>query len=184
MLPETQAGSTPTGIKVDVHVPQQPTESATGLAEAAVKSTTVTLPPGLLINPAAAHGLQACSETNIGFKGFQEYEPQTPTALFTSTLPEPFCPQASKVGVVHVKTPLLAHELEGGIYIAAQNANPFGSLIALYIVAEDPVSGVLVKLAGKVTLNQETGQIVSTFENTPQTPFQDFKVDFFGGPTA
>ena len=182
--PETQAGSTPTGLNVDVHLPQQPSASANGLAEADQKSTTVTLPPGMLVSPAAAHGLQACSETNIGFKGFQEYEPEVATAVFTPTLPEPFCPQASKVGTVRVKTPLLAHELEGGIYLAQQTANPFGSLLALYIVAEDPVSGVLVKLAGRVTLNQETGQIVTTFENTPQTPFEDFKVHFFGGPTA
>jgi hypothetical protein len=182
--PETQAGSTPTGLNVNVHVPQQPSESANGLAEADVKGTTVTLPQGMLTSPAAAHGLQACSETNIGFKGFQEYEPEVATAVFTPTLPEPFCPQASKVGTVRVKTPLLAHELEGAVYLAQQTANPFGSLLALYIVAEDPVSGVLVKLAGRVTLNQETGQIVSTFENTPQTPFEDFKVHFFGGPTA
>jgi hypothetical protein len=182
--PETQAGSTPTGLKVDVHVPQQPSSSANGLAEADVKATTVTLPRGVLLNPSAAHGLESCSETGIGFKGFKEFEAETPTAVFTPTLPEPFCPDASKVGTVHIRTPLLAHELEGAVYLAQQNVNPFGSLIALYFVAEDKVSGVLVKLAGKVTLNAETGQVVSTFENTPQTPFEDFKLEFFGGPTG
>ena len=47
--------------------------------------------------------------------------------------------------------------------------NPFGALIALYIVARDPVSGVLVKLAGQVTPNPVTGQLVATFKETPRS---------------
>ncbi|MFI4984444.1 MAG: hypothetical protein ACHQAV_00480 [Solirubrobacterales bacterium] len=181
--PETQAGSTPSGLNVDVHLPQEPSAIANGLAEADVKDTTVTLPQGVLLNPAASHGLQACSEAEIGFTGFREFE-KAETAVFTPTLPKPFCPEASKVGTVSIKTPLLAHELVGGVYVAQQEANPFNSLIALYIVAEDPISGVLVKLAGKVTPNEQTGQVITTFKSTPQTPFEDLKMKFFGGPTA
>ncbi|MHB8235310.1 MAG: hypothetical protein ACYDHT_11720, partial [Solirubrobacteraceae bacterium] len=184
--PETQAGSSPSGMKFNVHAPQVEHETAEGLPESDIKSTTVTLPQGVLLSPAAAHGLQSCSTGQIGYegKGELETEPGDSLDLFTPNLPEAFCSEASKVGNVRIQTPLLTHELEGGVYLAAQNANPFNSLIALYIVAKDPVSGVLVKLAGKVTLDESTGRISTTFENTPQTPFEDFKLEFFGGSTA
>ena len=69
---------------------------------------------------------------------------------------------------MHIKTPLLPKELEGALYLAepAPNGeagkNPFNSLIALYLVAEDHEAGVLVKLAGEGHLNQDTGQLSTT----------------------
>ena len=41
-----------------------------------------------------------------------------------------------------------------------------------------------VKLAGKVEANSTTGQLVSTFEQTPQLPFEEFQLKFFGGDKA
>jgi hypothetical protein len=179
VTPEVHSASAPTGLSVDVQVPQKTTLEANGLAEADVRDTTVTLPPGVELSPSAANGLQACSESQIGFLGLN---PSTQTDEFTPT--KPSCPEASKVGVVHIKTPLLSHELEGSLYLAAQEANPFNSLVALYIVAEDPVSGVLVKLAGEGHVDEGTLRVSTTFKNTPQVPFEDLRIDLFGGERA
>ena len=178
VTPEQQGGNTPSAMTVEVKVPQQPSLQLGGLAEADVKSTTVTLPEGMLLNPAAADGLLACSEEQIGLHSNAQIA----------------CPKESKVGVVHIESPFLPKEreeqgepfetIDGAVYLAAQEANPFGSLLALYIVAESPVSHVLVKLAGEVKLDPSTGQISSTFKDTPQLPFEDLKLQFFGGPRA
>ncbi len=94
------------------------------------------------------------------------------------------CPDASKVGTVEVISPLADHPLAGNVYLAKQGENPFGSLIALYIAVNDPATGVVVKLAGKVEPNPLTGQLVTSFEDNPQLPFEEFKFDFSGGPRA
>jgi hypothetical protein len=177
--PESQESSTPTGLRVDVHLPQQTTQEAEGLAEAAVKDSTVVLPQGVQLSPSAANGLEACTEEQVGFKSLN---PTTRAAEFTAAPAS--CPQASKVGIVHISTPDLPHELEGGVYLAAQSANPFGSLFAMYIIAEEPVSRVRVKLAGEVKLDETTGKVTTTFTHTPQVPFEDLKLELFGGPRA
>ncbi len=168
VTPDGTAGSTPTGLNVEERVPQESTENPVGLAEADVKNTTVTLPEGVQLSPGAADGLQACSPLQIGLH----------------TAERPTCPDASKVATVEVDTPVLPEPLTGAAYLATQDENPFGSLVALYVFAEDSVAGVLVKLAGQVSLDPVTGQIVATFENEPQLPYSRAKLDFFGTARA
>jgi hypothetical protein len=189
VAPDGQAASKPSGLTVDVHVPQEESLNGAGLSESDVRDTTVALPPGVTIDPAGADGLEACSEAEIGYLPGQSSPPRE--LRFTSGLPapkgapaEPFCPNASKIGTVKIKLPILENPLEGSVYLATQNTNPFGSLVAIYIVAEEPISGVLVKLPGEVSLDRVTGQIVTTLLNTPQAPFEDAELHFFGEDRA
>jgi hypothetical protein len=186
------AASTPTGLSVRVRVPQQGTLQAGQLAEADVKDTGVTLPEGMQLNPSAAGGLEACSEQLVGFEGQPEDDPLSPGAAqplrFSSELAR--CPPASKVGTVRIRTPLLEHELHGSVYLATPapvgeaGQNPFDSLLALYLVAEEPVAGIRVKLAGESRLNGETGQVSTSFQDTPQVPFEELTFELSGGPRA
>ena len=194
VAPDLLAGSTPTGLTVQVHVPQTSALNPEGLAESALKNTTVALPAGVAVNPGGADGLEACSEAQVGFTGFTEFnsafESGVSTAVFTPTLAQPFCPDASKIGTAEVETPLLPNALKGAVYLATPaphgeaGNNPFGSLVAMYIVAQDPVSGVLVKIPGAVSLNQQTGQLTATFANSPDVPFENLRLHFFGESRA
>ena len=189
VVPDGSAASTPTGLTTDVNVPQEGVLNPTGLAPSNIKDAKVVLPEGLAISPAGGGGLEACSDAQIGYLPGESSPPED--LRFTSGLPapkglpaEPFCPDAAKVGTVKVRTPLLPNALEGAAYLATQDANPFGSLIALYLVAEDPVSGVLVKQAGEVSLDQQTGQITATFPGIPDVPLEQSELHFFGSARA
>jgi hypothetical protein len=178
--PEKTVADSPAGLDVDLHVPQP--ERVEGLAEANLQDATVALPRGVTINPSEANGLVGCPAEKFGLTS-------APGTLPITTTPGPAeCPETSKIGSVEVDTPLLERPLTGGVYLAqqgnagaAQGTNPFNSLLALYLVAEG--SGVVIKLAGEVKV-EPGGQLVTTFLNNPQLPFEDFKLDFFGGQRA
>jgi hypothetical protein len=172
--PQTAAAESPSGLHFNLHLPQN--RDPRGIATAHLRDVHLTLPRGLDVNPSAASGLGAGGAEQIGLKSAPG---QTPIE-FT---PGPAqCPPAAKLGTVAVHTPLLDHPLPGTVYLARQGENPFGSLIALYVTVDDPSSGVVVKLAGEV--DPSSGQLVARFPDNPQLPFEDFEVDFEGGPRA
>ncbi len=190
VAPDTSAASSPTGLAVDIHVPQEEGLNPRGLSPSDVRDIAVTLPEGVALNPGAADGLQACSPELAGFAGSTEIVPGVQAPSFAEMLPTRlqqgvnFCPDASKIATVKIHSPLLPNPLEGAVYLATQNENPFGSLVAMYLVASDPVSGTHVELPGEVSLNQQTGQITATFADNPQLPFEDAELHFFGGERA
>ncbi len=152
----------PTAISATVHVPQY-NEDPDGLASSHLKKAVVTLPQGVTINASASNGLGACSEAQFGQ---HSADPAS-------------CPEDSKIGTAEVVTPLLDQPLTGSLYQAEQGSNPFGTLLAVYMDVEQ--QGVRVKLAGRIDLDPVTGQVTTTFDNNPQVPFDDFKLDFFKG---
>lgn len=189
---ESSQADSPTGLNVNLKVPQHAGEEE--LATPPLKNTIVTLPEGMTVNPSSANGLEGCSLTQVGI-GVSGVPNAAP----------PACPDGSKIGTVEVETPALPGEvckqsdvpvqecpederekvhLEGAIYVAKQNENPFDSLIAIYIVINDPRTGVIVKIPAKVELNPNTGRLTTIVDSTPQFPFSELRTHFYNGPTA
>jgi hypothetical protein len=166
LLPESSFADTASGLTADLKVPQETLTVPHGLVASTIKNTKVTLPPGLVVNPGRAAGLAACqpAEANIQSEG--------PAS----------CPAASKIGTVKIKTPLLEEdlesELEGGVYVLQSNPP---NLEVLVTASGD---GVFIKIVGHVHLDEATGRLVTTFTETPELPFTDFRLSFEGGAQA
>jgi hypothetical protein len=173
--PTTNQADSPTGLDIDLNIPQDGWEDPDKLATAHLKKTTVTLPEGMAFNASAANGLEACTTQQIGLISAPGEKPRFDNV-------EPSCPTASKLANATVTTPLLHDQLHGEVFLAAQDDNPFADTYAIYIVVREP--SILVKLPGKVDLDPNTGQITTTFDQNPQLPFSDLELDFFGGERA
>jgi hypothetical protein len=179
--PDTTAADSPTGLDFDLKVPQA-AQTQGALATPPLRDATVVMPAGLIPNPSAASGLASCSEAQIGWLGATfNGSPLANRGLTNFTPAAPSCPDASKIGSVEVITPLLENPVVGSVYLASQDANPFGAVLAAYIVVDDPTTGTIVKVPGKLETDPGTGQITGVFQENPQLPFSDFKLRFFGG---
>jgi hypothetical protein len=162
VTPEESQARTPTGYEVSLRVPQN--EGAEGLATADLKDAVVTLPEGVVLSPSAATGLVSCSEAEIGLGNESPVE----------------CPNASKLGEVSVITPALTGELKGFLYLGGP---PSGVItkppFTVYLTFEG--HGVLVKLKGTVTPDPVTGQLATVFDENPELPFSELKLQLNGG---
>ena len=167
-LPTTESASSPTGLRFDLDISDEGITASGGVAESQVKKAVVALPEGVTANPSLAVGLSACGEAQ-----YDSEELDTPAGTG--------CPEQSKIGTVEVFSPLLRQKLEGSVFIAKQDENPFGSLLALYVIVRNPETGVFIKLAGQIAPDPVTGQLVSVFDGLPQLPFSHFRLSFRQG---
>jgi hypothetical protein len=169
----THAAGSPSGLDFELGLPDQGLLNPSGITETEPVKTEVTLPQGVTVNPSAADGLGVCTPAQY----------QAATAAAESGSGEG-CPEASKIGTLIAKSPLLEEPIEGSVYLAAPHDNPFNSLLALYIVARAPERGVLVKQAGMVRADPGTGQLTATFDHLPPLPYSSFQFDLREGPRA
>jgi hypothetical protein len=173
--PDNDRADTPVGYDINIHVPQEGLADPGALAPPHLYGSTVTLPDGVAISPSAANGLQACSEAQMGL---------TSKSPIRFNLASPACPDAAKIGTMEIQTPVLADPLMGDVFLAAQDANPFGSRYAIYLTIDDKQQGLMLKLAGRVTADPVSGQLKAEFMDNPQLPFTDLRLHFFDGPNA
>jgi hypothetical protein len=200
--PSTNVADGPSGLHVEIQLPVRAHEELKDPAgkpinpesepgEADLRDVSVRLPSELGVNAASADGLAACSPAQIGL--LTPSGQQSPIHFDKAPAQ---CRDAAKLGTVEADVPALGlspplspalnqpRPIKGSVFLASQEDNPFNSLIALYIVLEDPESGTVVKLAAKVSANPVSGQLTTTTTDAPQVPVENFKFDFFAGPRA
>jgi hypothetical protein len=168
LAPSTQAPHAPSGVDAEVRMDQD--AGINGIAPADVRRVMVTLPEGLAINPSSADGLQACTDAQLLLR----HEGAAT------------CPDASKLGTINLRTPLLDHEIGGSIFLRTQNSSDplSGELFRIAVEIRSDQDGLAIKLPGSVRADPSTGRLTTVFDDLPQVPFESFRLHFKTGPRA
>jgi len=160
VTPSHDMADTPTGVDIDIDLPQN--EDPDGLATSHAESASVTLPPGFSLSPGVAHGLTACTAAQLGAGN----DP-------------PACPESSKMGAAELATPLLPEPLAGTIYFAeAEPEDPFRVFLAM----NGP--GFTIKLPGSLRPDPDGDRVTAVIPELPQLPFSHLTLRFKDGPRA
>jgi hypothetical protein len=157
--PTTTETDSASGIDIDLTVPQ--TLSPTFPSPSELKAVTVKLPVGFSINPNAADGKTSCADVaaNIG----------------TGSTAAANCPEFAKIGTDTIDSSALPEPIPGAVYIG--DPQP-GNRYRIFLTADGFATHV--KLAGSVSPDPVTGQLIATFNNLPQSPLTEFNMHFFG----
>lgn len=134
------------------------------LAQSHLRKAVIELPPGVSLSPAAADGLVACSDEQIGFGS------EAPAG----------CPDISKIGTVAIESPPIAGGLTGSIYVRPSTPEQLFRVV----LTADSDDGVHIKLPGEIKLDPQSGQVTAVFDELPQLPFSSMHVRFKGGTRA
>jgi hypothetical protein len=171
VIPTNPEAFAPTAVDATLTIPQD--EAPKDLATSTLKSAVVTLPEGLVINPAAGDGLEGCSAAQVGFE----------------TTEPSHCPNAAKIGSVELDVPALEHTLNGSVYQRTPETEGGElKLFRFWVVSDE--QGVHLKLPAEIQANKLTGQLTNLFlgipslGGNPQVPFSQLRLHVFGGPRA
>lgn len=181
LRPETDAtgvlndakASSPSGYHLALKSNTETLTSQRQLLTPSIRRMVVALPEGVTINPSVGAGLVGCSETQFA-------------AETVSSAQGDGCPNGSKIGDFSARSALFdpGELFSGSIYLATPRDNPFGTLIAVYLVAKLPERGIQVKLAARIDPDPVTGNLTATVDNLPQIPYSDLELTFRTGQRA
>jgi hypothetical protein len=155
MNPTTTETDAPSGLNIDLNSPQPLNVSN---APSEIRSSIVTLPPELTVNPDAADGQTACTDAQ---------------ANFDSEAPDN-CPDNAKIGTFALHVDSLDGALEGSIYIGEPKP---GNQYRLFLIASG--FGIHAKLEAEVRPDPATGQITVHITDLPQVPFDSIQFHLF-----
>jgi hypothetical protein len=177
--PHTDKTDSPAGAAVDVQLPEVKGASNQGTSH--TRGASVTLPRGMGINPAAANGLEVCTDGQFG-KGTRN-----PVS----------CPAASRIGTVEVDTPPLPDgSLSGPVFVGEQlSRDPSsGEEYRIFVDVESSRYDISARLLGKIHADPVSGRLTTVFDDgalgsvpvpgLPQVPFKSFRIKLDGGDTA
>jgi hypothetical protein len=175
LKPSTTASDQPDGASVELAIPHNSNAAEPDSSD--LQTAKVRLPEGMTINPAAAYGLEACTEEQAGLKAASNGERTTGPVT---------CPEGSKIGTVAIEVPTLpAKSLEGSIYLGSPSGGPItGPPYTVYFNAESKRYGVAVRQKGVIVPDETTGRLTATFAENPQAPFDSLRMDLTGVPVA
>jgi hypothetical protein len=121
------------------------------------------LPSGMSLAPAAANGLEACSNEQVGL-GLEA---------------PAHCPNASRIGDAEFIVPALSERLHGGIFLRGPEP---GQRYGFWLVIDD--GGLRAKLPGRLDVDPADGQLESALLELPQIPLREALISFRAGARA
>jgi hypothetical protein len=140
-----------------------------GHARGQLSGLVLHLPAGVTLNPSLGSGLGVCTPAQFAA---------------ASSSAGNGCSNQAKIGGFSVHSPFYEGFLSGGVYLAAPHENPFGSLLALYLVAKAADRGIMVKAEGKIDPDPGSGNLTISFEGLPQIPYSNLEVTLRSGQRA
>lgn len=157
------------GFTVSLGMPGDDWSDPDAISSSAIRNARVVLPQGFSLNPAFIAGLTACTSARMA-----EESP--------ASAPGEGCPDASKIGSVEARSPLLGEPAKGGIYLAEPFENPTGARFAVYAIAKAPSAGVQIEMPARLELDPQSGRPTVAIEGAPQLPLSSLVLSLGAGP--